>query len=604
MTASLEMAGASSLPVPVRKYLQDLELALKARPVVSIEDSLSDAREHLVREWEAIHRADGAMGAGEIYSHFCETFGAPEMVAEERRIPGAVSKKVGHAPGWRLCCRSCGRSVPADHFPMVRVGARSTYKLLLTYCRGCKGYRWVRLIRDLEVANITDSLGLQNDPEEARALLHRVPRLSRRMVVIGIEVMLALMLAGGLWMAAVMGQEPRGGVNDLFPNMPEGWKVVKQSSVPRGQLGTFESKFQVKLDALINTVVEYQGASVQINLLRCKTEEDAERAKGAFIGIKKGGAWVRKREKTVYEWVVKNSAEAKLALRSKYALEIQPKRCVYQVRFEATPLSRSNDREWNTQFNRLLKGNQGSEADIEVARKGFGEFEIGKELWLSRYGMGGGEAKWKRVIAESQGEMGRDGEVRYRLADRHATLGIAYAQVEGEVVCESGGSSPSQVADPKRWLVGTEAWPVESRAIGAIAGTLGVAGKEPRERVEAVLEWCGSQQGLKYGGAMLGSRYGVEAVLTRKEGRCWDFSDVCVTLCRHLKVPARQVFGWMDGSEGHVWVEVWLDGRWHAVDPTTGLGCGSDYVPIAVSDEGKTPLLYLTQVSLELLEAK
>jgi len=94
-------------------------------------------------------------------------------------------------------------------------------------------------------------------------------------------------------------------------------------------------------------------------------------------------------------------------------------------------------------------------------------------------------------------------------------------------------------------------------------------------------------------------------VLDQKFGHCWDFSDVFVTLCRASDIPARQVTGWLHGLSGHVWAEVLVDGNaWKPVDPTSGIRCGSDYIPFMSSADGEISLLYLSEVEIEIVSSK
>jgi transglutaminase-like putative cysteine protease len=105
---------------------------------------------------------------------------------------------------------------------------------------------------------------------------------------------------------------------------------------------------------------------------------------------------------------------------------------------------------------------------------------------------------------------------------------------------------------------------------------------------------------IRFGGPVTGSRYGVRQVLDQGFGHCWDFSDVCVTLCRAAGVPSRQVAGWLHEQSGHIWAEVLLEGKgWQQVDPTAGMACGSDYIPYLVSETGEMTLVYLSMPQVE-----
>ena len=96
------------------------------------------------------------------------------------------------------------------------------------------------------------------------------------------------------------------------------------------------------------------------------------------------------------------------------------------------------------------------------------------------------------------------------------------------------------------------------------------------------------------------SRYGVKPTLEQGFGRCWDFSDLFVTLCRAAGIPCRQVAGWLYGQSGHVWAEVLVEDKgWQQVDPSAGMACGSDYIPWFTTETGAMPILYLSMPVIE-----
>ncbi len=68
---------------------------------------------------------------------------------------------------------------------------------------------------------------------------------------------------------------------------------------------------------------------------------------------------------------------------------------------------------------------------------------------------------------------------------------------------------------------------------------------------------------------------GAEKVLETGVGKCMDFSDLLVALCRANKIPAKSVFGIVvdENAENplHAWPEVYLKKQgWVLFDPTTG----------------------------------
>ena len=77
------------------------------------------------------------------------------------------------APGWRICCTRCGRSAPLAAVGGTRIGARSRHKYTLGFCRGCRRFRFLRIIQDLETHNLTDAVSAAGTPEQMRATMHR-----------------------------------------------------------------------------------------------------------------------------------------------------------------------------------------------------------------------------------------------------------------------------------------------------------------------------------------------------------------------------------------------------------------------------------------------
>ncbi len=78
----------------------------------------------------------------------------------------------------------------------------------------------------------------------------------------------------------------------------------------------------------------------------------------------------------------------------------------------------------------------------------------------------------------------------------------------------------------------------------------------------------------------------------QRRGICRDFAHVLVTLARAKAIPARMVSCYgpdIDPQDFHAMAEVWLDGRWHLVDPsgmetpgrTAVIGVGRDAADIA-----------------------
>lgn len=163
-----------TLSDPVVRYLEKLELCLKAQTGVVPEDVLSDMRLHLQREHQRLTGEVPELSDAEVYDHLVSSLGEPEQIAAQladtrKPFPSFLP---GYAPGWRIYCTSCGRSAPLAKVGGIRIGARSTHKYVLGWCRGCRWFRWARVEQDLNDATLTSQLGAEGTPEQLRSSLH------------------------------------------------------------------------------------------------------------------------------------------------------------------------------------------------------------------------------------------------------------------------------------------------------------------------------------------------------------------------------------------------------------------------------------------------
>jgi transglutaminase-like putative cysteine protease len=92
------------------------------------------------------------------------------------------------------------------------------------------------------------------------------------------------------------------------------------------------------------------------------------------------------------------------------------------------------------------------------------------------------------------------------------------------------------------------------------------------ERAAAIRDWVHEKVRFDYQSARP-TKTAMD-VFTERVGVCRDFQHLAVTLSRCQNIPARYVTGylgdirWPDTGAGDfsAWYEVWLDGRWHAMD--------------------------------------
>ncbi|MCU1491164.1 MAG: transglutaminase domain protein [Acidimicrobiaceae bacterium] len=94
------------------------------------------------------------------------------------------------------------------------------------------------------------------------------------------------------------------------------------------------------------------------------------------------------------------------------------------------------------------------------------------------------------------------------------------------------------------------------------------------ERVDAVSDWI--HENVTYlGGTSTPSTTALD-VFQSREGVCRDFTQLGISFCRALNIPARYVAGYLPDiaveppqipMDFCSWFEAWLDGRWWTFDP-------------------------------------
>lgn len=579
--------------LPVQSYLVALEAELKELPGVVPQEALADAIEHLESEAHALELAEPGIGADECFASFVERYGTPRDVAaayaSDEKPFGA--KIPATAPGWRIHCSKCGRSSPAANAGITRIGAFSAGKRVLGFCRGCRWPRFLRLVKDLDDSNLTRSLV---HPEQNPFAGWLVEKLKALVIVAGVFAV--------LWAVGVF--SPKQVDPDVFEEMPKGWKLRQSSVVSTKQTNAIGIKLGGKINRLINAVVAFNGQPLQINVIECPTAADAGKIESSLRQTKSIRQLVQRNETTLYEFVARTQADVRLALAARYELGIQPKRVSYKVTFDAAPTSGGDCMKWNELFNLFLRHEHDPSAQSEAKiRRMSGALKFGDSLKLRRFGIGRTENRWNFAspVASTTKIAGGD-LVAFGFDSFKMTGGVPVVGVKLQLTSVTGAVTPTNREDLKPLLSGSLRWPVDDPEIQKFAKVITGSSRTQREKLKAILNWFTSNRNIRFGGDITGSRYGVKKTLEQKFGHCWDYSDVFVTLCRASGVPSRQVFGWLNGSEGHVWAEVLIEGEgWKHIDPTAAAGCGSDYLPFASSEDGEIPLLYTSSVKIEVV---
>jgi hypothetical protein len=410
-------------------------------------------------------------------------------------------------------------------------------------------------------------------------------------------ILLLLIGIGSIGIAAATGlMEQTNSANraavSFESRLPKNWKIDKSVEADVRQTAAFSTMLGGSITKLINNFLLIDGAKLQVNTVDCPDSKSADAVEAALIKVHRGSLQVFRNGNQIVEFV---GADSRLILDAKNRLFLDVRR-QYVVEFDAAPLDACADyMKWNDFFNLCLDlekdPNNAAVLDKLAAMKMI--FTLSDRLGLSEFG-NGKTANRYRLSSVSTDDLAD--EVRtFRCNKLPTKFDLPYVHVTAQIESLTYSSRPSKA---KISTQGNLHWPTNDPAIAKLAQEITAACTTDEQRIEAILTWLQPGKNLKYGGEQMGSRYGVQQVLKQRFGRCWDFSDLFITLCRHCGIPCRQVYGWLDKQSGHVWAEIMIKGNIIAYDPTAGLQTTSDYIPFAVSDEGDIPFVYLSSVKI------
>lgn len=386
------------------------------------------------------------------------------------------------------------------------------------------------------------------------------------------------------------------------PRLPAAWTVVDRREVKGPDRERIAERLGVPLERLENVRLDAGGLPLQVNLALCPDVEAARRLEAKFVALHgEDPAFAVRGGRRVAEIVCGNRIAAQ---RARHLTGLEPPRpLAWSVSFAAAPLESSDGMRWNALFNALgaLRGGAEGPADAAVAEAARG-FEFGKVLRVRNAPPPGFATRFD--FAPRPGRRTRSpAEEAAAFGDLPRRAGIPRVLVEALVPVLPFTARPVEKGlDEAALVASTPAWPAEDlQALAEFAlddrrGTVKPKSRAALERILALV-----RQKVRYGGEVVGSRYGVKKVLEQGFGHCWDLSDVFIALCRASGTPARQVGGWIRGVSGHVWTEALVDGEgWVEVDPSTSwTGVSGDYVPLWTSSDGRTPFVYFGPPTLE-----
>lgn len=378
--------------------------------------------------------------------------------------------------------------------------------------------------------------------------------------------------------------------------LPEDWTIKQFIDVPKKNVTALSQKTGGTIVRLTNTFLNVKGETVQVNVVHCENEKAAKAVQKFMIGVHKGSLPVFSQDSIVVEFVGKNVAAV---IEAKHKL-FTPRSVVYNVTFDAVPIESCADyMQWNRLFNQLAAKPSNSESDATVLASHATAFKFGNKIALRKYGLGETPSL---LTLNPQSQLEEDSTANL-VSQLIETRGNAAPRVSITATVTSTSYASRPVTENTKPLTEpTVHWPSTDPTIQSLSKDITKGAKSDLQKIDAILKWINSNSNnLQFGGDSVGSRYGTLTFLKQRKGHCWDFSDLFISLCRSQGIPTRQVFGWLHEQSGHVWAEVAIDGKWHQFDPTSGIECTSNYIPLMQSDNGETPFVYAT---LPLIEIK
>ncbi len=477
---------------------------------------------------------------------------------------------------------------------MVRIGAKSKQKYVLGYCRGCQRPRWLRVTHDRKPTFQPEQLGAQTTANELRQPM-RASTLWSLLTAVVFGTIIATLTSLPQSPGKRTNASP---VEAFYRKLPKDWTVTKSIVLEGNDTKSIGRRLGGCIDRLTNTFLSVDGRTLQINCIHCPTDQDVASIYAALTRNQRNSRSIYRDGRMLAELLCD---DVRLSLDARNRLFL-PSKVRYRVSFDAAPLQSCDYMEINELFNLFLQYERDTSARTEeqIHEKTRG-FQFGNQLRFYTQGRGDAGSRFQLTPSPVAITDVHDGKV-FSFDKLPNKAGVPYVSVVAEITAQTYHRRKAN-RDVTPLLRATKHWPSQDAEVQQLAASITKDSETDRARVQAILEWMMPGQNLRYGG-MMGSRYGLPKVLRQRFGRCWDFSDCFITLCRASGIPCRQVAGWLHGLSGHVWAEVWLDGAWEAFDPTAGMGCGSDYIPYFVSEDGDMPLLYLSRVKIEILHAE
>ncbi len=130
----------------------------------------------------------------------------------------------------------------------------------------------------------------------------------------------------GLWViliaVAAAFQGKANGNEQMFKNLPEGWKVEKSFLVSKEQTAAISRNLGGEISKLTNTVLSFRGKQLQVNVIHCPTMNETEKIYKAVLEVHNGIAdFALRDDNLVVEFAKCN--DVKLARQARQALGLE-----------------------------------------------------------------------------------------------------------------------------------------------------------------------------------------------------------------------------------------------------------------------------------------
>jgi len=384
-------------------------------------------------------------------------------------------------------------------------------------------------------------------------------------------------------------------------NLPEDWSIHKYVILSADQVSDFSKKLGGQISSLENYVIDTTAGLIQINVVQCENEREAEKVYNTFLSIYQSPEAILMDMNRVYEFKADNTFIMKKA---KSLFDKIKEVIVWDVKLKIAPVKKSSDMEVNTLFNLFLDYQKNKENSkireniIQVSKK----FEFDNTITFCNRFIE--DIKPDYQISNAMIKRETSALITFEVKDPEDELGIPKVEVNAFIpVKPFTPYTPLKQVDGDDYARPTGYWPSNHHKILDLRDNILKGIDTPIEKLNAIQDWVCLN--IKYDG-MTGSRYGVLQVLEQEFGRCWDKNDVLVTLCRAAGLPARQVQGWIYGKSGHIWSEVYINNRgWISVDATVPfLGISEDYIPFFMIENGAVPVVYWDLPTIKRIQKK